>query len=85
MVQVVHAERLQRAKVEPDAPLTHEEREILEDDQSATGKPIGAPPAPLEEEDEIGADADELIDAYMTSFNMGRAGPPEQWKQRCRF
>jgi hypothetical protein len=28
-------------------------------------------------------DADELIDAYMTSFNMGRSGPPEKWKQRC--
>ena len=33
----------------------------------------------------VDLDADELIDAYMTSFNMGRSGPPERWKQNCRF
>ena len=29
-------------------------------------------------------DADEMIDTYMTSFNMGRTGPPERWNQSCR-
>jgi transposase InsO family protein len=153
IVQVVHAERLQRAKVEPEEPLTDEERQILEEDQVVVAEPIDVLPIPMDKgkaemvedlpavesdvesalgdqhkrqgvelgeprlvvkkvwgHDNTGAggleylveweterspargqwiraadmDADELIDAYMTSFNMGRSGPPERWNQRCR-
>jgi hypothetical protein len=43
IVQVVHAERLQRARVEPDEPLTEEERQILEEAQVVVVEPVGAP------------------------------------------
>jgi hypothetical protein len=139
---MVHAERLQRARVEPEEPLTEEEREILEQAQVAIAEPISVPPASAESERAVvntprgqsdatdieegqrepqgssweaapgsesgdagleylvrweterlpargqrvratDMDADELIDVYMTAFNMGRSGPPEKWKQRC--
>ena len=150
MVQKVHAERLQRARVEPEQPLTEEELQILDDSQNnaeldmttnppprGNGKDKEEADAMVEEEqqvpspthphvelgeprlvvkkiwghDDSGAsgleylveweterspargqwiraidlNADELIDAYMTAFNMGRSGPPERWKQNCRF